>query len=160
MNRLYKYCSTILFLTLMYLTSQAQSADALSQPFYLGKCETVLKELNRQFTIAMLSGNYTELELKIPGVNTLKAKIQFKHSHRHPHGVSQYISGEIKNLPASRFYLSIKSTRIEGLIVLQATRQAYKYYSDEQGNAYVCAVDINTVKPSDKGHITNPLLLL
>ncbi|MDR7212242.1 hypothetical protein [Flavobacterium piscis] len=58
---------------------------------------------------------------------------------------SEFLIGEIKNVPESSFYIKVMDKSLEGHIILKRSKEAYKYYSDASGNAYVAKVDINTL---------------
>lgn len=58
---------------------------------------------------------------------------------------SEILMGEIKNIEESSFYIKAKDNSLEGHILLKKTKEAYKYYSDANGNAFVSKVDINTL---------------
>ncbi|MCV9930172.1 RICIN domain-containing protein [Flavobacterium sp. LS1R49] len=79
--------------------------------------------------------------LQVENSKEFNGKINFKESN----ASSEFLIGEIKNIAESSFYIKVMDKSLEGHIIFKKTKEAYKYYSDSQGNAYVSKVDINTL---------------
>lgn len=79
--------------------------------------------------------------LQIEDSKSLSGKINYKESS----DSSEFLIGEIKNISGSSFYLKVIGQTLEGHIILKRSKEAYKYSSDAQGNAYVSKVDINSL---------------
>ncbi|WP_232735278.1 RICIN domain-containing protein [Flavobacterium sp. 5] len=77
--------------------------------------------------------------LLVSNSKTFNGKINFKESK----ASSEFLIGEIKNIAESSFYIKVMDKSLEGHIILKKSKEAYKYYSDAQGNAYVEKIDIN-----------------
>ncbi|WP_236025383.1 RICIN domain-containing protein [Flavobacterium geliluteum] len=79
--------------------------------------------------------------LAVENSKKFNGKINYKESN----SSSEFLIGEIKNVAESSFYIKVMDKSLEGHIIFKKTKEAYKYYSDAQGNAYVSKVDINTL---------------
>jgi hypothetical protein len=136
MKNTYKFYLSIAVALLFHYSLYSQNTQAVS----IGKCADVLNTLNVQIDKARQVNDL--VDLKISSTSSLKGKVNFKKSED---GVNQFIVGKIDNIPASNFYLNIGANFLEGTIILQNEKRAYKYYSDSQGNAFVKEVNINEV---------------
>jgi hypothetical protein len=90
------------------------------------------------------------LLLEVSGAKSFTAKINYRDSGN----AREFLVGEIKDVAASSFYIKATDKSLEGHIILKATKEAYKYYSDADGNAYISTVDINTLICVDYLHPT------
>ncbi|KQB40044.1 RICIN domain-containing protein [Flavobacterium aquidurense] len=79
--------------------------------------------------------------LQVDNSKNFNGKINYKESN----SSSEFLIGEIKNIAESSFYIKVMDKSLEGHIIFKKTKEAYKYYSDAQGNAFVSKVDINTL---------------
>ncbi len=108
----------------------------------LGSNKNFMNKLKTQLVSNSAKGASTAISLKVTeGVKDFEGKINYKKSD----SMSEFLIGEIKNIPESSFYVRVIDKSLEGHIILKATKEAYKYYSDEKGNAYVSKVDINSL---------------
>jgi Secretion system C-terminal sorting domain len=108
----------------------------------LGSSKNFMNKLKTQLVSNSARGASTAISLKVAeGVKDFEGKINYKKSD----ATSEFLIGEIKNIPESSFYVRAIDKSLEGHIILKATKEAYKYYSDENGNAYVSKVDINSL---------------
>ncbi|WP_231632173.1 RICIN domain-containing protein [Flavobacterium sp. KJJ] len=125
--------SLLLFLAFGYF-AMAQTS--------LGSSKTFMNNLKKELvkSTASKSTDKTVL-LEAANSKTFTGKINYKESNES----SEFLIGEIKNVAESSFYIKVKDKSLEGHIIFKKTREAYKYYSDAQGNAYVSKVDINTL---------------
>jgi hypothetical protein len=136
MKNTYKLYLSIAVALLFHYSLYSQNTQAVS----LGKCADVLNTLNVQIDKARQVNDL--VDLKISSTSSLKGKVNFKKSED---GNNQFIVGKIDNVPASNFYLNIGANFLEGTVILQNEKRAYKYYNDSQGNAFVKEVNINEV---------------
>ncbi|OMQ10413.1 RICIN domain-containing protein [[Flexibacter] sp. ATCC 35103] len=123
--------STRLWLSLIVVIVLSNFAAAQTS---LGSSKTFMKNLKKE-----LAKNQKTVSLKVENSKTFTAKINFKESN----ASGEFLVGEIKDVPESSFYINVKNKSLEGHIIFNKTKKAYKYYSDAQGNAYVSKEDIN-----------------
>lgn len=119
----------------------AFSSFAIAQTS-LGSSKTFMNNLKKEL-VASATSKSTEktVLLEVSTSKKLNGKINFKESN----ASSEFLIGEIKNVAESSFFIKVKDKSLEGHILLKKTREAYKYYSDAAGNAFVEKVDINTL---------------
>jgi hypothetical protein len=103
----------------------------------LGSSEGFLKNLKKN--LAKVSGS--SITLKVDVLKDFEGKVNYQKTD----DTSGLLIGEIKNIAQSTFYVKIQDKMVEGHIILMATKEAYKYYSDKLGNAFVTKADINTL---------------
>ncbi len=108
-----------------------------STPFLLGKCTGLFGD-----KLKSAPGNVQKLNLAVSGTQTFVAKITYSGTTE---SGKQELAGELDGIPSSAFFVKYSSNSVEGNIILKSTREDYKYYSDDQGNAYVVKTDINGV---------------
>nr|WP_294922828.1 RICIN domain-containing protein [uncultured Flavobacterium sp.] len=107
----------------------------------LGSSKTFMNTLKNGLATAT-SKNAGEKTVLLQAENkNFNGKINYKKSG----ASSEFLIGEIKNVPESSFYIKVMDKSLEGHIILKKTKEAYKYYSDQNGNAFVSKVDINTL---------------
>jgi chitodextrinase len=108
----------------------------------LGSSKNFLNNLKKDLTNSSAKGSSAMISLKVAdGAKNFEGKVNYKKSD----AISELLMGEIKNIPQSSFYLKVIDKVVEGHILFLAKKEAYKYYSDEQGNVYISKVDINTI---------------
>jgi hypothetical protein len=134
---------------LSFIVIIAFSSFAIAQTS-LGSSKTFMNNLKKEL-VNSSTGKSTEktVLLQIPNSKNFNGKINYKESNTS----SEFLIGEIKNIPKSSFYIKVMDNSLEGHIILKATKEAYKYYSDKQGNAYVSKVDINSLVCIDYGNV-------
>ncbi|MFH7018417.1 RICIN domain-containing protein [Flavobacterium sp. FlaQc-47] len=125
---------------LSLLVFLAFSSFAIAQTS-LGSSKTFLNNLKKELVISATSKNAEKTVLLETENKNFTAKINYKESN----SSSEFLIGEIKNVPESSFYIKVMDKSLEGHIILKKTKEAYKYYSDASGNAFVSKVDINTL---------------
>lgn len=81
------------------------------------------------------------VQLKVSDSKNFTGKINFQQSG----SSSAYVNGELAGIKGSSFYLKVDGNAVEGHIILNETKQAYRYSSDTQGNVSVKPVDIDGV---------------
>ncbi|MFB9075951.1 carbohydrate-binding protein [Flavobacterium procerum] len=107
----------------------------------LGSSQSFMNTLKKELTSSTTSKSADKTILLQAEKTNFDGKINFKESSES----SEFLIGEIKNIAESSFYIKVKDKSLEGHILLKKTKEAYKYFSDAQGNAYVKKVDINTL---------------
>ncbi|TDW47985.1 putative secreted protein (Por secretion system target) [Flavobacterium sp. 270] len=108
----------------------------------LGSSRTFMNNLKKGLVTSATSKSAEKtVLLEVSNAKNFNGKINFKESD----ASSEFLIGEIKNIPESSFYIKVKDQTLEGHILLKAAKEAYKYYSDAAGNAFVKKVDINTL---------------
>ena len=106
----------------------------------LGSNKNFLSTLKKNVALNATKGSKTDILLKVSEDKNLVGIINFQKSSPS----SEYIIGETKNDNGS-FYINVSDNSVEGHIIIKSTNKAYKYYSDKKGNAFVKAVDINSL---------------
>ena len=107
----------------------------------LGSSKTFMNNLkNGQASATSKSTGEKTVLLQAEHKN-FNGKINYKQSN----ASLEFLIGEIANVPESSFYIKVMDKSLEGHIILKKTKEAYKYYSDAKGNAFVSKVDINTL---------------
>ncbi len=109
----------------------------------LGTSKSLMNSLKAEMNKPSKAAKVTDftIPLKVSGSKNVDAKVNFKKSD----AASEVLMGEVNNTPNSTFYLKVNSNSVEGHIMFKDTKEAYKYYSDEKGNAFVNKVDINSI---------------
>jgi hypothetical protein len=107
----------------------------------LGSSKTFMNNLKNGLTSATSKSTDKTILLQAENAKNFNGKINYKESN----ASSEFLIGEIKNVPESSFYIKVMDKSLEGHIILKKTKEAYKYYSDANGNAFVSKVDINTL---------------
>ncbi|WP_055095343.1 carbohydrate-binding protein [Flavobacterium aquidurense] len=108
----------------------------------LGSSKSFMNNLKKELATSVTSKTTSKtFSLEVENSKKFNTTINYKESN----ASSELLIGEIKNIPESSFYINIKDNSLEGHILLNKTKEAYKYYSDAQGNAFVSKVDINTL---------------
>ncbi len=128
-------------LQLFLLLFLAYSSCAIAQTS-LGSSKTFMNSIKKEVAATSTSKS-TEKTILLEVENSIKfnGKINYKESN----ATTEFLIGEIKNVPQSSFYIKAKDKSLEGHIIFKATKEAYKYFSDAAGNAFVEKVDINTI---------------
>ncbi|MGO4771831.1 RICIN domain-containing protein [Flavobacterium sp. W22_SRS_FK3] len=134
MKNNYRFTLTLfVFLAFGYFASAQTS---------LGSSRTFMNNLKKELVNSTTAkGTEKTVLLEVENSKTFNGKINYKESN----ASSEFLIGEIKNVAESSFYLKVKDQSLEGHIILKKTKEAYKYYSDLNGNAFVTKVDINTL---------------
>jgi chitodextrinase len=107
----------------------------------LGSSKNFLSSLKKELVNSTSRGTGVGVSLKVSDTKNFDAKVNYKKSEVS----TEFLIGEIKNVAESSFYVKVMDKSVEGHIILKATKEAYKYYSDENGDAYVTKVDINSI---------------
>lgn len=116
----------------------------------LGSSKVFMNTLKRELVGTATSKNTTPtVALPVAPSKKFMGKINYQKSG----AFSEFLIGEIKNVSGSSFYIQVSGTVLEGHVILKATKEAYKYYSDAQGNAYVKKVDIHSLICIDYGNV-------
>ncbi|MDB5272596.1 MAG: hypothetical protein JWO58_963 [Chitinophagaceae bacterium] len=138
MKNRYSYYSALLgiLFCLNFQLVQAQNV-----PENLGKCSNLVDQFNQKTSAANLRGESASVSLKVSSRDTFMGIVSFSKSENG----GNCVIGQLENVPNSSFFISVNATSLHGHILFMDTKQAYKYSSDESGNAYVQAVDINQV---------------
>jgi len=108
----------------------------------LGSSKSFMNNLKKELVASVTSKTTSKtFSLEVENSKRFNGTINYKESN----ASSELLIGEIKNVAESSFYIKVTDNSLEGHIILKKTKEAYKYYSDVQGNAFVSKVDINTL---------------
>lgn len=116
----------------------------------LGTCSSFINNLKKELNVSAGKKEKKNILLQIADSKRLSGKINYKESS----ASSEFLIGEIEDISGSSFYLKVIGQSLEGHIILKKSKEAYKYYSDAQGNAYVSKVDINSVICVDYANVS------
>lgn len=129
------------YVIVLLLVAMSFYAHGQERNFPLGKSPDFLKSLQAASRSSAQRGGGT-LALKVAEGQTFPGRV----NHRESSGAERdYFVGAIEGVEGSSFYIRVDGSLLEGNIVLRKSKQAYRYFSDAQGNAYVKEVDINEV---------------
>ncbi len=107
----------------------------------LGTSKSFLENLKIDLAKSIEKSSGFGVTLKVGVLKDFEGKVNYQKTD----DTSGLLIGEIKNVAQSSFFVKIENKMLEGHIILMATKEAYKYYADESGNAFVTRVDINTL---------------
>jgi hypothetical protein len=107
----------------------------------LGSSKNFLDHLKKDIKNSSAKGAVSSISLKVSNSIDFQGKVNFEKAD----ATSEVLMGEINNVPQSSFYVKVVDKHVEGHILFFAKKEAYKYYADAQGNAFVSKVDINTL---------------
>jgi hypothetical protein len=108
---------------------------------HLGKSKDVLDAFKKSLDAATARKGKATIPLKVSESLTFNAEINFQKNTSE----GLYLVGAIDNYDQSDFFITVNDHGIEGNIILRKSKKAYKYYQDQDGNAYVNDVNINEV---------------
>lgn len=114
------------------------AVHAQKKPLSLGKTSSFLNSLHEQSSARNAVGT---LQLSVAPGESLPAKLNYQTVG----ATNELIIGSIENEPNSSFSIRFDGKTLDGTIVLNGKKKAYRYTSDAAGNAFVTEVDINTV---------------
>jgi hypothetical protein len=138
MKKNYRFQLSLLYFFVFSGFAIAQTSLGSSKSFM----NNLKKEVGTSSTSkTILKSNLKTVLLEVENSKIFNGTINYQDSNTS----SEFLIGEIKNIPESSFYLKAMDKSLEGHIILQKTKEAYKYYSDANGNAFVSKVDINSL---------------
>ena len=108
----------------------------------IGSSTNVLSNFRKQITATQKPNRLGSLQLKLNSSVTLPVSVSFRRSLGTG---SEQLAGSIENVPNSSFYLAIEGKSVHGHVLLQNSKKAYKYISDDNGAVFVEETDINNV---------------
>lgn len=135
MKPILKFTAGLLVLLTSYISTFAQD----HQPVSLGKATTLVQQFRQAG--ARQQQFVSGAQLQIATNSTLNAKVNYRVSGAN----EEFMAGEIASTPGSSFFVRLKDGKLDGNIVLRQAQKAYRYYSDDAGNAFVKEVNINEV---------------
>jgi hypothetical protein len=127
-----------LWLSLLIIITLSNFATAQTA---LGSSKTFLSGLKKDLLNSAAKTSGLSVSLKVSDANAMEAKVNYEKSNES----TTFLIGEIKNRPESSFYVKVANNSVEGHIILKASKEAYKYRSDQNGNTFIDKVDINTI---------------
>ena len=136
---------TYLWLLTTALLATSVAGFGQVKPVSLGTTSGLLQQLRQQVSATRQQGT-TRVQLKIDAATVLSAKVNYRQTIGN---ASEYLAGEIDQVPGSSFFIQAEGNVLKGNIVLRSSKKAYVYYSDATGSAYVKEEDINKVVCTD-----------
>jgi len=145
-----------LFVCFIVSNHFAQTSAQNENPYLLGKNTEFLKKLELQLDTnpKKENGNHQEIKLAVSNSELLDAKVNYQEKNS---ANSTHLEGEILGNHAGTFSIEIKNKKLEGRIILLKNRKAYTYYSDNDENAFIKEVDINSIICIDLPHLPTHL---
>jgi hypothetical protein len=128
-----------LLVGLCVITSVTYGQD---KRYPIGNSSGVLSTFRKQMTATQKANRLGSLQLKLSSRITLPVAVSFRRSLGT--GAEQ-LAGSIENVPNSSFYLMIEGKSVYGHVLLNSSKKAYKYTSDNSGAVFVEETDINSV---------------
>lgn len=135
----YRICMIVI---LSLLTSTLTYAQTSPKRVPLGKAQSFKESLKTKLRTTANAKSRPTLDLNVADNETLKLAVNF---HQEKDSRSAYVVGEVSGVKGSSFFINVNGDKVEGNIIIQAENRAYKYSTDEKGNAFVERVDINKV---------------
>jgi len=136
MKKLYNFWLSSLF-AFGSLYSYGQTG---SSGYNLGKTDALLSDVKTQLSSALKkSSSKPFMNLKVSDQEDVSVRVNYRNSETNNH---QYLTGELVGRNGS-FFIRINGNSLEGNIIFKDNNTAFKYYSDNTGNAYVKSEDIN-----------------
>ncbi|UCJ06281.1 T9SS type A sorting domain-containing protein [Chitinophaga pendula] len=114
------------------------SSFGQEKAYPLGSTRALLQEILAQSTPGQRV--LPEISLPVSSSKRFRARLNVQESNGANNG---RLIGEVSGVAHSNFFMQIAGNELKGHIMLADTREAYRYYSDAAGNAYVTSVDIN-----------------
>ncbi|OQP66130.1 Ig-like domain-containing protein [Niastella populi] len=108
----------------------------------IGSSSNMLSNVRKQITATQRPGGLSRLQLKLSSSVTLPASVKFRRSAG---SGAEQLAGSIENDPNSSFYLVIDGQSVYGHILLQNSKKAYKYVSDNSGAVFVEETNIDNI---------------
>jgi hypothetical protein len=139
-----------LLVGLCVITSVTYGQD---KRYPIGSSSNVLSNFRKQMTATQKVNRLGSLQLNLSSRVTLPVSVSFRRSQGTG---SEQLAGSIENVPNSSFYLVIEGKSVYGHVLLNNSKKAYKYTSDNSGAVFVEETDINGVVCVDytKANIT------
>ncbi len=107
----------------------------------LGTSENFMGGLKKEIKNSTSKSSGLMVSLKVSDSKEFDGKVNYQKSETS----SEFLNGEINGIPESSFFIKVSDNTLEGHIMLKKSKEAYKYYSDDSGKAYVAKVDINSL---------------
>jgi hypothetical protein len=127
--------------TALLLSSAAGYAQV--KPVSLGNVNGLLQSFRQQVAVTrQQSGALPHLTLSVNDKQTFSAKVNYQRSGS---TTSEFMAGELEQVPGSSFFIRIEGNTVQGNIILRKTKKAYSYYSNNNGDVFIEEVDINKV---------------
>ncbi|GAA4354756.1 hypothetical protein GCM10023185_16880 [Hymenobacter saemangeumensis] len=110
--------------------------------FPLGSSQTLVQQLESQVAVGTAQRAKPVVSLRVSAAKAMAGQVNYREDLA---ATGEFLQGEIQGVPGSSFSLRIDGKEVEGHIILQKTKQAYRYSADSAGNVQVQEVDINNV---------------
>ena len=135
---------TKFYLLLFILLRAYSSALAQHESYPLGGTEKFLKEVKGQLELSakQKKSGKPVIKQRVSATENFTLSINVSKSENENH---QYLVGEVDAYDSSSFFIRITDNKLDGNIILHKEKKAFKYFSDENGNAFVEAVDIHDI---------------
>lgn len=125
------------------LLGSAATGYAQVKPVSLGKAGDLLQSFRKQVAATRLqNGVLPHVSLAVDATKSFSGKVNFQKTISTD---SEYMVGELEQVPGSTFFIRIEGKTAKGNIILRNTKKAYSYYSNSAGEVFVEEVDINKV---------------
>src|SRR5687767_14450638 len=137
-----KRISTICLLVLCIASANQTFAQSRPGKYSLGKTSAFQKQINDQLNASSVGRKKPSFKLNLSEQEILDFNINLRNK---PNTKSEQLIGEVQGIEESNFYINIEGSKINGHVLMKKQKRAFKYSSDESGNAFVEPVNINDV---------------
>lgn len=135
-----KTISYFLLALILFSAFSIRTSAQTGKPFNLGNSQHFLSELKQQ----------TPSNAKI-GMGTVSLQASESESFtglvnlRKEWEGGIYLAGGLESMPSASFFIRIDNSEITGHIIIKDSEKAFRYLSDELGNAYIQEEDIHEI---------------
>ena len=133
-----------LLCTVLVLLGLGGSAIAQTSPtpLSLGTTQLFRQQLQATSNASARTASSSGLEVPVARGKTLSLEINYQNVEKPDELV---LIGSVRRQPNSSVYIRISGDELVGNIILKSKEEAYRYFADEAGNAYVEPKDIDDV---------------
>ncbi|WP_310394666.1 carbohydrate-binding protein [Hymenobacter sp.] len=124
------------------LNAQAQDQRLAGPAYPLGTSQALVQQFEAQAAKSTAQRTAPTVTLRVSATQAFAGRVNYREDLS---ATGEYVIGEIQGVAGSSFMVRIEGPRVEGHIILRATKQAYRYSADARGNVIVQEVDINKV---------------
>jgi hypothetical protein len=94
------------------------------------------------------------MTIALPTSKSLNVVVNHAQSDDKQH---QFVAGNVDKNPSGSFFIRVTGNSLEGHIILKKEKEAYRYFSDSKGNAYLERANINELLCIEYDHIPSAL---
>ncbi|MBX9851202.1 MAG: carbohydrate-binding protein [Cytophagaceae bacterium] len=132
----------LLFVLLGAYSSVVAQHDESS--YSLGGTEGFVKDIKEQLSAAakQKKSGKPVIQQRVSATENFSLSVNLNKSEN---ANDQYLAGQVSAYDSSSFFIKVTDGKLEGNIIFRKEKKAFKYFSDEKGNAFVEPVDIHDI---------------